>query len=350
MELKRGAASGLPHCHYHAILFTDERFNYRVWSREEKQKPKAERRSLFEIPWKGGTIAASKLSMEWFAASGGTSVDLDVKPMEGSSESIYQQCREVLKYATKFDSAPEKNQEKLFAADFLQIKEATYSRRLFHTYGAFRVDRDHPENTCPHLVDGDDFIGGGPHISTGPAIYETRWRDKGYSPLALRDRPVFRGTDKSNNNQFRWTMLNRSQGLARRIRSAVLRARDAFTGSLVLAPAEYEHVTYNEKWEEKIESRMLEIPEAVAAAPRDYATWEAWINDLTEAAAGRYREVREAADLEIDDRMNGTIEDRKRSEALALRAYWNSDDYREKCWESIRAVLNSPGKMITGPP
>lgn len=348
VELKRGSGSGLPHCHYHAIVFSNAPLDYRIWNSAEKKKKKEDRQSLYKIPWKGGYIPASKIAWEWWKASGLTSVNIDVRPLKGSAESIYYQSREVLKYATKFDSHPGKGQEKLFAADFLAIKEATYSRRLFAAYGSFRAGA--AGEVCPHLSTENDFTGGGPALSDGPAIYESRWRGVVYSPLILRSRPVFKGTDKSLFNQYRWTMLNRCMGRARKIRAAVLRARKHYQETGELEPAQWERVTWDAHWNEKRETVYLEIPAPVAAAPADWAAWEGWIDHLTESAGAAYKQLRDSVDMELNERIHGTLEERKASERRQLTALWRSDEYQERTIREFIYTINKSQEMINGPP
>lgn len=315
MEIKRGEDSGLPHCHYHSIVFTDERIDYRVWSREEKKKPEHAREPLYKIPWPSdsrGWIPASKLSYEWSEASGFTAVDFDVQLIkwrgdhqgEGVSyaESVFLQSIEVLKYATKFDSSPETGAEKLFAADFIGIKNATYQRRLFHTYGAFYKDKRKPDGeACPFLTGEDDFTGGGPQLYEGPLIYESRWKTRGYSQLVERPQPVFKGMERSLPNQYRRTMLNRLSGRVRRMRTAIMESRRFFFEENTLVLAAYMDIKYASDGAIIKAPAVIEFPDYVYDDPGEPAVWERWIDEITEGGARAYKSLRESlgADDEI---------------------------------------------------
>ncbi len=362
VELKRGADSGLPHCHYHALVFTDTQLDFRVWSKEEKLKPAAERIPLYRIPvrlvdqvlkpagpWRyvrrpaRTWVAASKLTYEWSKVTGFRARSFDVKPIKylerdrnagvSYEESVFRQSKEVLKYATKFDSAPAKGQEKLFAQDFVGIKDATYCRRLFHTYGDF------------YGVPGSDFIGGGPHISSRPIIFETRWRTSKYSPLMERDRPVFANSDKSEANSLRITTLNRVQGGVRRIRTAIVAAKNRYRAGDGLMPAELVYKEYLEDGGFKEHHKLLELPAYVVAAPADWNTWARWIDEAMTAGRATYAAAREALDLDSRETFIGTKEERAAMEDRIRQWRRRAPDYADfvtRCFMEVLAPSPAP--------
>lgn len=333
VELKRGAGSGLPHCHIHALVFSETQLDFRVWSAEEKRKAKADRIPLHKIPDESdprGWVPASKLSAEWWKATGGAAKNIRVDPLvmrpkdvaagRTYSESIIDQSREVLKYATKFDSAPATDAIRIFARDFVDIRDATYCRRLFMTYGDFRS------------VPGNDFIGGGPHISERPQIWETRWRSGAYSPLISRDRPVFPNSDQTPGSLERLTVLNRAQGQARRMRSAVVRAKNHFRETGELRPAMFARREYrgdNDScgWVEHTE--IMEVPSFVAECPHDYSRWEKWLDQVGDLGREFFSQVREGLHLAAIESLDGTLEERAAAAELRRTVWKNSIAYDE---------------------
>lgn len=330
VEIKRGADSGLPHCHFHSLIFTDSPIDFRVWSAEEKRKPRAERIPLYKIPaptdenpeaW----TAASKLSFEWWRATGGAAKNIrvdclrmrekDEKAGRTYAESIIDQSREVLKYATKFDSSPAAGSEKLFARDFVDIRCATYCRRLFMTYGDFRE------------VPGSDFVGGGPHISERPAIWESRWRSAGYSDLIHRDKPVFPNSDMTPGSLARLTILNRAQGQIRRMRSAVIRSKNHFRETRELRPAMYARREYapDGTWVEH--TCTMEVPADVAECPDDFTRWETWLDRVSADGRQFFSAVRDDLHLKAIDSLDGTLEERAADAEVRRRAWRLSIEY-----------------------
>jgi len=368
IELKRGSGSGMPHCHYHAIVFTEKPFDYRVWDQAEKHLPKERRRPLYRLPrrvppsmrfrpcvpaWRlrpalTGWVAASKITSEWFKASGGINFRLDplkYRPCDKKAgrsyeESIFDQSREVLKYATKFDSCPEKGAEALFGRDFIGIRDATYNRRLFVAYGDFRK------------VPGNDFEGGGPHISEGPIIYEARWRGVEYSPLIQRSRPIFLNSDASPAVTARLNILNRAQGQVRRMRSAIVAAKRHFQSHFPgqLRPAFYLRRLYAEDGSYKEIPMALEVPAYVAAAPHNPATWEQWMDTTMEKGRAYYAGVRDSVGLQSLENIDGTIQEQAAARSAELRAWSRSDGYEMETARLFRDTLNRSREMINAPP
>lgn len=339
VEIKRGEGSSLPHCHIHALFFTDEYFDFRVWSKEEKERTRGARVSLRKNN-------GSKISDEWQAASGGQATGLDVrlikwKPAkrfktEGAaeykaraenwsySESVFEQSREVLKYATKFDAAPETGAEKLFAEDFVNIKCATYGRRLFFSYGQFRK------------VGGDDYKGSECPLSSKPIIYETRWRTDRYSPLVEKARPIFSNCDPGPGLSARLKVLNRIQGATRRIRKSIFGAKRAYLETGYLSPAVFMEREFLSGGGFTDKPIILEMPAAVIQAPDNITAWEEWTDAATLAGRTRYNQAREDLDLESHFRIIGTAFERREQSDFVNRVYWNSQTYED---ETIRAFM-----------
>lgn len=354
IELKRGAGSGLPHCHYHALVFTNEPFDYRVWSDAEKQKPKEERTPLYKIPrepteddsrdW----VAGSKFSAEWFKASGATNIRLDPlryraidrDKKRSREESIFEQSREVLKYATKFDSVPSKDALELFARDFVDIRAATYNRRLFIAYGEFRN------------VKGNDFEGGGPHISENPIIFESRWRGLHYSPLVQIKRPIYLNTDKGEEASKRLVVLNRAQGMARRMRSAVIGAKNHYIETGEIRPAYYSKREYHEDGSFTDHPMAIEPPALLLSCPDYPEVWESWIDDIIEQGRTYYAQVRERLLMASLDAMDGTIEEKLAAAEFARKAWLKSkehDDYIIRLFRKTLERKPDPISMPSGP-
>jgi hypothetical protein len=171
IETKRGENSGLWHPHAHALIFTNEKIDYR-----------ANR----EIEFNGKKIKASKLSTDWNKATLGKSVNIDCRPIfpkmviiEGKKhfKDVWSQSLEILKYNSKIlNSAGKAN-----AADIAAILCAGYAKRKFNTYGAFRDPGS--RFYCGPLEPYESEV---PEGFTGkPRIYTQRWnlRKEKYSHL-----------------------------------------------------------------------------------------------------------------------------------------------------------------------
>jgi hypothetical protein len=350
VELKRGSGSGLPHCHYHALIFTDAPFDYRIWSAEEKKKPKEERIPLYRIPSDidpRGWAPASKISMEWYQATNGRATNIRIDELrylpdhkkKGKSyeDSIYEQSREVLKYATKFDSRPEKGSEKLFVSDFVGIRDATYNRRLFISYGAFRK------------VGGSDFVGGGAHISEAPVIWESRWRGADYSPLKARSQPIFPNTDASPRVSARLSRLNQVQGQIRRMRSAIVASKKHYQVTGELRPAFYARREYLPEGGYKDWPSALEVPVNVIENPKNPDAWEAWVDVAMERGRTHYAEVKEGLMLEGMDHLDGRFEEREAIRRLMAEAWSQSDAYADQTVELFRETLLASREALEAP-
>lgn len=157
-EIKRGTRSGLWHVHCHDLVFTNKPLDYSVYDQELKRElsfrygrsiPKEVLASTArqQVKFQGNTVAVSKLSEEWFRATGGDSIDISVDKVQhvpknasgkkkrmflkmSFEESVSYQAKEVLKYITK---PSETN-----ISDSLIVLNETYNKRMVATYGEFR--------------------------------------------------------------------------------------------------------------------------------------------------------------------------------------------------------------------
>lgn len=334
IEIKRGSESGLPHCHIHALLFTDEPLNYRVWSKEEKKKKEADRVALYYVPSPetGEPVPASKISYEWFCASrGATSIEInpithkEAHKRAGKSfaESVWLQSREVLKYATKFDSRPEKGQEKLFIRDYIDIRDATYNRRLFNTYGEFRE------------VGGDDYTGD-LGLEHDPIIFESRWRGLDYSRMEMRAMPVFKDRDGSPESLHRIRTGNRVLGQVRRIRSAIFRAKEIWRLSGHVVPASYEIPSYQS--DVQPQTVFLEPPASLVSNPCPKA-FEDWLDEFMVTGREFYGQTIDRLRLEGLDRLDGTLEYQMAWDAMTRRFFWRSAERQKSIYDEFREFL-----------
>lgn len=351
VELKRGAESGLPHCHYHALVFTSSPFDFRVWSEAEKAKPKEEREALFYVPAPDGSgemVSASKMSFEWYKASGGINIQVDklrYRPIDKRKkrtyeESIFDQSREVLKYATKFDSAPSNSAMDLFARDFVEIRAATYNRRLFSSYGDFR------------LVGGSDFEDDTLDLASDPLIFESRWTGLKYSPLLQRSRPIYLRDLETIEKQKQLVTLNRALGLARRMRSAVIGAKNHFLDTGEIRPAFYSRREYRSDGSFSDHPRAIEPPAYLLASPGDPEKWETWIDEVVQRGRDYYAQVREEVLIASLESMDGTVEEKLRAAEFAREMWRKSKEYDEAVIRAFREVLErrKDRETINGPP
>lgn len=230
VEIKRGAGSQEWHPHAHALVFTDEPFDYRTWQPEALAQGK--KIPIRPVEFAGRLVASSKISREWLRASG-DSMGLDVRPLgprKGDrakgwdrAESIWRQAKEVLKYATKFNSAPAADQAALLGPDYVTVMDVAWGRRLFNSYGAFRglaaLENELVEPA--ELREGDR-----------PLVYSMRW-DRGrraYGQFRAESGPLFDNSDPitSARRLELVTKVNQVQGAYRGRRFRILRTRPYF--------------------------------------------------------------------------------------------------------------------------
>ncbi len=159
IEIKRGNDSEKWHVHAHELLFTNEKLDYQVYDPEIKKElhkkygntiPKEilnETAALDTVCFNGENVAVSKISREWYQATGEESLSISVEPLQHVpkhvsykkkrklqamtfEQSIAYQAREVIKYISKAsDNSP---------SDLVEIIADTYNKRMVATYGEFR--------------------------------------------------------------------------------------------------------------------------------------------------------------------------------------------------------------------
>jgi hypothetical protein len=330
IEIKRGKNSGMPHCHIHALFFTNEPLDFRVWSEAEKQKPREDRVSL-----RPGRL--SKITEEWQCAVGGNGTGIDIQPLSwrapkrkdletkesysdrcnnwSLSDSIFEQSREVLKYATKFETAPQAQEEKIFARDLIGIKSATYGRRCFQTFGAFRG------------ISGSDFVGDENPRTENPLLYASRWDSDRYSPLREIKSPLFPEMEPGPYRSANLQTLNRIQGATRRMRTAIANAKADFLRCGFLSPAIFGVRSYIDGggYTEKI--APLEPPMALVNDPHNLTAWEDWTDALTQDGRARYSEMRDYLRGESHVRLTGAPEELVAQAAFERSVYLRSAQY-----------------------
>lgn len=230
VEIKRGSGSGAWHPHIHALVFTDTPFDYRTWQPDALSK--GQKIPIRPVEFAGRLVASSKVSREWLRASG-DSMGLDIRPLgprKGDrekgwdrAESIWRQAKEVLKYATKFNSNPAANQAALLGPDYVTVMDVAWGRRLFNSYGAFRglaaLENEMVEPA--ELLEGER-----------PLVYSMRW-DRGrraYGRFRAELGPLFENSDpiRSESRLELVTKVNQVQGSFRGRRYRILRTRPYF--------------------------------------------------------------------------------------------------------------------------
>lgn len=291
IELKRGSGSGLPHVHAHALVFTNEPFDLRVYKLGKKGSPHVSD-WLHPLRFQGQVKAVSKVRLEWFRATQGRALNLDVRPIELTSahkaegltwaQSVAAQSIEVLKYSTKFDSNPEKGQEALFAEDFFAIRDATYSKRLFSTYGIFRG--------LPEVEFDDDDLA--IQVQNDPLYFMAAYNDKNeaYDDLLQVRGPIFPNYGTGEEVSEKYRVLNGWLGKMRRVRSAILKSRDDFRLTGELRPAQYVVKVWNgEKEVERVQ--YMEPPNNVLQNPHNADAWEMWCDAFRVIAKNGYGQL-----------------------------------------------------------
>jgi len=144
IEEKRGE-SGNWHAHAHALVFTEESFDYQVYDQEQLARLTREhgqaipREELLKIAidpgdFQGQQMAFSKATREWLECTG-DSVDLHFAPLckpdspDPQAEAI-KGAREVLKYVHKANYTN--------AEDVIDVLDQTSGFRFFDCWGEFR--------------------------------------------------------------------------------------------------------------------------------------------------------------------------------------------------------------------
>jgi hypothetical protein len=148
-EAVRGQGSGAWHYHGHSLLFTDRPLDYRVYDPEKygrivrdacgkASKDQLMAAALNTVDVGGSPVPVSKLSGEWFAATNGESININVIPLFDGSESapvknpykVIENAVEVIKYMSKL------NNNKI--GDIVHILKTAYNERFFEVFRDFR--------------------------------------------------------------------------------------------------------------------------------------------------------------------------------------------------------------------
>lgn len=314
VELKRGAGSGLPHVHAHALIFTVSRLDYKVFAGKGKKRSIKSPEESFNVETGAVKLfGTSKLSREWNAATGGDAWSIHCAPLtlrksdrragRGIGESILMQSLEVLKYATKFDSRPEIGREQLFVEDFAAIRDATYSRRLFSTYGAFR---GLPET---------EFVDDGCALMSSPLFFEATWNREArrYNEVRARRSPLFRDVSASEYALARLTALNRFLGRARRGRNAIIGARDRYLDDGRLMTPLIDDADSDET--------EIPVPQGIIDDTYNMDLWEGWINDWDLATREKYKAL--SAELNKFEESQVDFGESKRDPSKRSEYYWS---------------------------
>lgn len=176
-EIKRGDGSGLWHVHAHAIAFSDLPLNNRIYNKRIRSRIVAEYgRGSSPVPKQyfipaiirtvdvgGRPVPASVISKEWWESTGGTSINIDVRPLKRESHAaVADSAKEVLKYMSKLNHNN--------PGDIITILESTYNDRFFEVTGDFRgIDANEYEykvdtdtitllwNPSAHQYDNPDY-------------------------------------------------------------------------------------------------------------------------------------------------------------------------------------------------
>ncbi len=232
VEIKRGEGSGMWHAHAHALVFSDSPLDYRVYDADKRAVLEANRnksatkeelasiasRTVF---FQGREVPVSKMSNEWYIATGGDSIGIDVAPLRHIPrkcserkkqrclqmtfvESLLYQMKEALKYPAKIPADRT-------TIDFLTVLDKTYNKRMTSSYGEFRG------------VPGDDY--------TDPAADDQEkfvlvW-DQGAGEYGKPVPGDLRTIDQEKEHETR-SMCGRITGEYRRARRAIVEARDRY--------------------------------------------------------------------------------------------------------------------------
>lgn len=146
-EVKEGSGSGRWHLHFHQLAFCDDKLDYQIYDSEKKKeivryyneelhceplKEELSEAAIKMVEWSNGDLVpVSKLSGEWLEATGGTSINIDVRPIK---KDIKKSMREIIKYASKIDSL---SSEKLLELIIYKDK-----KRFLSTWGELRTIND----------------------------------------------------------------------------------------------------------------------------------------------------------------------------------------------------------------
>jgi hypothetical protein len=202
VEIKIGQGSGQWHVHAHFLVFTDEPLDTRLHD------------SMYYIqiddknnPGQKKMIKLSKISYEWYQATGNEDFIFDVKNIsyreyvgnihcESFSQSIMMQSAEVFKYNTKLTE--DGNLEGLNDYQYIELLQRRGGRRLFNAIGEFRCDHRNPRSLTTiteREVRKQEYID--KYDSFTYNIYSSEYQPRlyGYSDVLQVNEPVFKNSD-----------------------------------------------------------------------------------------------------------------------------------------------------------
>lgn len=289
IEVKRGNGSGLWHVHAHALVFTFEPLDFRVYaSRADKRAG----RPMRLVEFRGVPVPASKITAEWLEATGGAAMGVHVRPLDRDSKTgrrmspkdVVMASREILKYCSILD-------DRSTSGDWLTIRRGLWGRRLWSVYGGFRG--------IPGAE--DDYTDEDPDTEYAQEV-RVFWRGRSQTGNYERIGSP-RLIDARAHKDFSLKLLTlraRVSGIARRLRSAAMRARESFesTGNLPTALA-VEVVSV--KGQPVVQEWAVPAYLTEATARDDYA-WERWVDEISEASRYILASAKaDVADVGIDD-------------------------------------------------
>lgn len=170
IEAKRGKNSETWHVHGHGMFFTNEPLDYSLYNIDKmddktfeiykkKRRTVEEKQQLVKcakniVTYNEKKIAMSKLSLEWYLATG-DSINIHVKKLkvDPKTKTIKQSdIAECIKYATKPNSQD--------PIDFIDISDGFYNRRTLSTYGElYKLGDIEKEDLQNEINDTSAYIG-----------------------------------------------------------------------------------------------------------------------------------------------------------------------------------------------
>lgn len=153
IEVHKGDRSNLWHPHFHCLVFSNERIDYRVYDEKKKNDIKKRCSKEDRTPTKRdllpaalnliGDMPMSKLSLDWLKATKNDSHNISCEPLRrdkykklSEQENIFRQSIEVLKYTNKFNAA--RLTKTHSPDDYIEVLCALSGKRTRSTTGAFR--------------------------------------------------------------------------------------------------------------------------------------------------------------------------------------------------------------------
>ena len=298
-EIVWGSGSGLVHAHEHALLFTNERLDYKLYCpllksmvmednglhqegkwvyKGSERLTKTEYSALFSpialdvfTDSDGLCIPVSKLSREWIRATREQGYNIDVSPLSyrdfkrnpevkgkrcnDFAEWVAAQAAEVLKYNSKLAEGLHKNP--VTPQQYVELIQRRGARRLFNSYGAFRNRRDSlyfspEEERWLDYVEWRD--------AQSYTIKRSEYRKDNYKvSSAAENRAVFVSSDKPDRvRRFKLHCQGEIVGWFRRVKAAALADR-----SIMMKNTMAKGAADTEEWKRNIEEFIDKSKEAM---------------------------------------------------------------------------------------